>query len=312
VTVDAGDPFPSEVGARTLVTVGTFDGVHLGHQHVLRDLRNRAAAAGLTPLVISFEPHPLEVLSPGTAPGLLAPGFERLEIMAELGIQRATILPFTSALAGMTAEQFFDFILRARYGMQELLVGYDHGFGRGRAGDVTTLRRIGAERGIAVDVVAPVSGGGGDPVSSSSIRAALARGDLEAATAGLGRSYSLSGRVVKGARRGRLLGFPTINVAPHSDRKLLPKVGVYAVRVDCRLGSFGGMMNLGPRPTFGEQDVVMEVNLFDAADDLYDHPVRVELVERIRDTRRFQDADALVTQLAADEKAARRALTQVV
>jgi riboflavin kinase / FMN adenylyltransferase len=260
---------------------------------------------------VSFEPHPLAVVKPELAPRLLAPGLERLEVLAELGVERLAILPFTRAFAEMSAEQFFDLVLRPSYGMEALVVGYDHGLGRGRGADADTLRRIGAERGIAVDVVPAVAGARG-PVSSSGIRAAVAEGDLREVAAGLGRPYSLSGRVVRGAQRGRLLGYPTINLKPVSTRKLLPRTGVYAVMVSTPKGCTGGMMNLGPRPTFDDPEVALEVHLFEAEGDLYGAPVRIEFIERIRDTRRFDGAQALVAQLAEDEKTARRALTQVV
>jgi riboflavin kinase/FMN adenylyltransferase len=296
----------------TIVTVGTFDGVHRGHGAVLASLVRHAIGAGLAPLVVSFEPHPLEVLNPSAAPRLLAPGEERTEVLATTGIRHLAILPFTTTLARYTAEDFVDLVLRPRYRMRKLLIGYDHGFGRGRSGDVETLRALGATRGFAVDVVPPVIGADGEPISSSSIRRAVGAGDLERAADSLGRRYAVAGRVVSGARRGRLLGYPTLNVESPSARKLLPPNGVYAVIADTRRGIFGGMMNIGPRPTFGDQDVSLEVHLFDADEDFYGERVRVEFVKRLRDTIRFPSPDALVTQLARDERDARRALTEIV
>jgi riboflavin kinase / FMN adenylyltransferase len=296
----------------TVVTVGTFDGIHRGHRAVLDSLVRRAGEAGLEPLVVSFEPHPLEVLNPSAAPRLLAPGDERSEALATTGIAHLAILPFTSTLARYSAEDFVDLVLRPRYRMRRLLIGYDHGFGRGRSGDVETLRTLGASRGFAVDVVPPVIGSDGAPVSSSSIRRAIGAGDLEGAADALGRRYGVTGRVVSGARRGRLLGYPTVNVESPSARKLLPPNGVYAVFAHTPRGTFGGMMNLGPRPTFGEQDVSLEVHLFEADDDFYGERVRVEFVKRLRDTVRFPSPDALVAQLARDEREARGALTEIV
>jgi riboflavin kinase/FMN adenylyltransferase len=296
----------------TVVTVGTFDGIHRGHHAVLATLTRRASDVRLIPLVVSFEPHPLEVLNPPAAPRLLAPGAERLEVLATTGVSHVVILPFTASLARYTAADFVDLVLRPRYRMRELLIGYDHGFGRGRSGDVATLRRLGAARGFGVEVVPPVLGADGRPISSSAIRRAVQAGDLDRAAEALGRPYAVTGRVVSGARRGRLLGFPTLNIEPPSPRKLLPPFGVYAVTVDAPTGTFGGMMNLGPRPTFGDEAVSVEVHLFDADDDFYGARVRVEFVARLRDTIRFPSADALVAQLAADERAARRALTEVI
>jgi riboflavin kinase / FMN adenylyltransferase len=296
----------------TVVTVGTFDGIHRGHRAVLESLVRQAGEAGLAPLVVSFEPHPLEVLNPSAAPKLLAPGDERTEALAMTGIAHLAILPFTPTLARYSAEDFVDLVLCPRYRMRRLLIGYDHGFGRGRSGDVETLRTLAATRGFGVDVVPPVIGADGEPVSSSSIRRAIGAGDLERAADALGRRYGVIGRVVSGARRGRLLGYPTLNIESPSARKLLPPNGVYAVMANTPRGIFGGMMNLGPRPTFAEQDVSLEVHLFDADDDFYGERVRVEFVKRLRDTTRFPSPDALVAQLARDERDARSALTEIV
>lgn len=296
------------------ITVGTFDGMHRGHRHVLERLAGIARQHDLASVLVTFDPHPLDVVRPDAAPELLTTAGERLEAVATTGVDYVVVLPFTAGLARLTAEEFVDAILIGRLGLRELLIGHDHGFGRGRAGDVATLRDIGQRRGFAVDVVEAVASDDGEAISSSTIRRAVARGDLDAAADGLGRRYSVAGPVVSGARRGRLLGFPTINVAP-PPRKLLPAVGVYAVRVATPRGSFDGMMNLGPKPTFGDESVTLEAHLFDADADLYGAPVRIEFVTRLRDVRRFESSDALAAQLRADEAQARgalRALTQTL
>ena len=298
---------PNVVG--TVVTVGTFDGVHRGHQDVLARLVAKAQREGLPALVVTFDTHPLEVVRPGTAPPLLTVADEKIEVMAETGVDYLGMLPFTTALAVYPADRFVDDILRARFRMRSLLIGHDHGFGRGRAGDVDVLRALGAERGFEVEVVPPVALGGGGAVSSTAIRRAIAAGDLAAAEDGLGRPYSLSARVVHGEKRGRLLGYPTINLSAPAARKLLPPEGVYAVRVATPSGEFGGMMNLGARPTFGDAALSLEAHLFDAAGDWYGARVRVEFAARLRATRKFESADALVAQLGEDAAAARRALT---
>lgn len=295
---------PSHVGG-TVVTVGTFDGVHRGHQDVLARLATRARDTGHASVLVTFEPHPLEIVNPAAAPRLLTAGLEKLEVLAEAGLDYVAVVPFTRAVAALDAAQFVDQVLCERFRMTELLMGYDHGFGRGRSGDVDALRAIGAARGIPVDVVPAVLTSDGHPISSTVIRRAIAGGDLARARAALGRPYGISGRVAAGAGRGRELGFRTINVALPSSRKLLPPEGVYAVRVQTPLGAFAGMMNLGGRPTFGESSLVLEAHLFDMTGDLYGQWVRVDLLAWLRDTRRFDGPDALMAQLQADERAAR-------
>ena len=293
----------------TVVTVGTFDGVHLGHQDVLARIGSRARAIGLSSVLVTFEPHPLEVVNPAAAPPLLTVGEEKIEVLAESGIEYAAVLPFTPTLRSYSAEQFVELVLLRRFRMRELLIGYDHGFGRGREGDVDVLREIGTKRGFRVEVIQAVTAADSLPISSTSIRRAIAGGDLQRAALLLGRPYSVGGRVVEGAGRGRGLGFPTINLEPPPPRKLLPPEGVYAVRAQTPAGAFDGMMNLGPRPTFGESKRTLEVHLFDADVQLYGAHVRLEFASRLRDTRRFSSPDALVAQLSRDAAAARRALT---
>ncbi|HEY0971013.1 MAG TPA: bifunctional riboflavin kinase/FAD synthetase [Gemmatimonadales bacterium] len=294
----------------TFVTVGTFDGVHRGHQDVLARLVRGARERGLRSVLVTFDPHPLEVVRPEAAPRLLTLPDEKKEILAEVGLDYVAIVPFTRQLASYDAEQFVELVLRQRFRMRALLIGYDHGFGRNRSGSVQVVQELGARDGFHVEVVRPVSVGDERPVSSTMIRRALAAGDLAAAARGLGRLYSVSGRVVAGEGRGRALGFRTLNLEPVPSRKLLPPEGVYAVRVQTPRGVFGGMTNLGPRPTFGDMRVGLEAHLFDAEGDWYGAHVRVEFVERLRDVMRFPDAAALVAQLRDDEMNARRALTR--
>ena len=299
---------PPDVNA-TVVTVGTFDGVHRGHRDVLDRLVARGKAQGRRTVLVTFEPHPLEVVNPAAAPLMLTVGEEKREVLAESGIDYLAVMPFTPTLARYAAQDFVLRVLRDRFSMEYLLMGYDHGFGRNREGDVEVLQALGARAGFHVEVVPPVSIGDGRPISSTSIRRAIAGGDLERAAHALGRPYALGGRVVRGAARGRGLGFPTMNLAPPSPRKLLPPPGVYAVRVQTPGGAHGGMLNLGARPTFGDPSVGIEAHLFDTSGDWYDAWVRVDFVARLRDTQKFENAAALVEQLRRDEDNARRALS---
>jgi riboflavin kinase/FMN adenylyltransferase len=308
-TIPDGSGLPADVKG-TVVTVGTFDGVHRGHLDVLGRIRGRAAQLGLRSLLVTFDPHPLEIVNPSAAPKLLTVGREKLEVIAESGIDFVAIMPFTEALASYSAEQFVELVLRNRYHMRELLIGYDHGFGRHRAGNVDVLRELGQRDGFGVEVIGPVSSPAGQPVSSTSIRRSIAGGDLTRAAAGLGRPYSVHGVVVRGAGRGKALGFATLNLSDISPRKLLPPEGVYAVRVQTPRGAFGGMMNLGPRPTFGDTKTSLEAHLFDADGDFYDSCVRVDFVSFIRATRKFSGAEDLSAQLRKDEEHARFSLTR--
>jgi riboflavin kinase / FMN adenylyltransferase len=293
----------------TVITVGTFDGVHRGHRDVIERLVARAHLLKIPSVLVTFEPHPLEVVNPAAAPLLLTTHDEKQEVIAETGLDYLAVVPFTAELAAYSAEDFVEGILRRCFRMRELLIGYDHGFGRQRAGNVDVLRTLGERDGFRVEVVDPVSTADGHSVSSTSIRRAVAGGDLDRAAASLGRLYSVSGRVVEGAQRGRTIGFPTINLGAPPHRKLLPPEGVYAVQVQTPAGPVGGMMNLGPRPTFGDSATSLEAHLFDTRGNFYGSHIRIDFVARLRETRKFASAEQLTAQLRHDERDARNALT---
>lgn len=289
-----------------VVTCGTFDGVHRGHQAVLGEVIRRARSKQLASVLVTFDPHPLEVVNPAAAPKLLTLPQEKQELVAATELDRVVLLTFTAAVAQLDAEAFVR-RLRDEYGMQDLVLGYDHGFGRGRAGDVALVRRLGEAQGFGVAIVDAVRDDG-QPISSTLIRTAVAHGDLDAAARWLGRPYGILGQVVRGAGRGRTIGVPTLNLAPPDARKLLPPDGVYAVRVRAGGARYGGMMNQGPRPTFGETGRALEVHLFDFGGELYGETVQVEWVRRLRDVQAFPNREALVAQLERDRQAARASL----
>jgi riboflavin kinase/FMN adenylyltransferase len=293
----------------TVATVGTFDGVHRGPWAVLAESAKRAAARGGSSLLVTFDPHPLEVVNPRAAPLLLTTPEEKRLVLAQSPLDRVAFVPFTPALAGYPPERFVREVLEGTYHVAELVIGYDHGFGRGRAGDVAFLRELGVRDGFAVDVV-PAVLADGHPISSTAIRRAVAGGDLVAAAHGLGRPYGVTGRVVQGVGRGRTLGAPTLNLALADPRKLLPPDGVYAARVSWQGGTRGAMVNLGARPTFGEAARGLEAHLFDFAGEAYGETVTVEFIRRLRDVVRFPSAEALRRQLEADRRDALAALTQ--
>ncbi len=295
--------------AGSVVTVGTFDGVHRGHVAVLREIVERARVAGRKSVLVTFEPHPLEVVNPKAAPLLLTSGAERREALAQTGLDYVVFLRFDKALAQYSPERFVREVLIGRCGMKELVIGHDHGFGRGRSGDVETLRRLGATDGFQVDVVGLVESGG-HAVSSTAIRRAVAGGDLRTAAGLLGRPYTVSGRVVRGEGRGRTIGVPTLNLGEIPERKLLPPDGVYAARVEWAGGRAGGMLNQGPRPTVGDGRRSLEVHLFGVDEDLYGEWVKVEWVARIRDQQKFPSLAALQDQLKQDRARAEDALAR--
>lgn len=301
--------FPQLAGG-SVVTVGTFDGVHRGHRDILRRLHERAERLGLPALVVTFRPHPLEVVHPEDAPLLLTPDGEQLRALTDSGPLLVAVLPFTPGFARLSADEFVEAVLVRRYHMRALVAGYDHGLGRGRHGDVAALTALGERLHFEVEVVPPTLNGEGQPISSSGVRESCAHGRLDAAELGLGRAYGFDGTVVPGDQRGRALGYPTLNIALPSPRKLLPPDGVYAVRVESSRGAFGGMMNLGGRPTFGAPERTLEVHLFEAAGDWYGVNLSVSFVRRLRETVRFDSVEELVAQLARDAEHARIALTQ--
>jgi riboflavin kinase/FMN adenylyltransferase len=300
--------------ARSVLTTGTFDGVHLGHQAIVRYLVQRAEATAGKAAVVTFNPHPREVLTADRVP-LLTTLDERADLIEALGIDRFVVLPFTRDLSLMEPEAYVEEVLLGTVGMQEIVIGYDHRFGRNRRGDRALLERLGAERGFTVDVI-PEQVVSGHTVSSTEVRRALAAGEVARAAALLGRPYSFAGTVVRGDQRGRSIGFPTANVQPEHRHKLIPAPGVYAVRADAEgadaQARYDGMMNVGRRPTFEADGAVrIEVHLFGFEGDLYGRPLRVYVVARLRDERRFDGVEALVARLHEDRAEAEQVLGNV-
>ncbi len=296
-----------------VVTVGTFDGIHRGHWAVLQETRRWARSDGRRSVLATFHPHPLTIVRPSAAPALLTTPEEKEEILAESGLDYAVFLPFTPVLMRYPPERFVEEVLIDRLRMRRLVIGYDHGFGRGRSGDVDTLRDIGERLGFDVHVVDAVHMGDA-PISSTLIRTALQKGDVVAAAAGLGRPYSLRAPVVRGDGRGRSLGFATANLRPGGNDKLLPREGIYAVRTvlpgrrrpDGR--PLDGVLHLGPRPTFQGAAPTIELHLFDFDDDLYGEELRVDFCGWIRGIHHFGSIPALIEAVRADCAAARSLL----
>jgi riboflavin kinase/FMN adenylyltransferase len=290
-----------------VATIGNFDGVHRGHQAVFAALIARARNAGLPSTVITFEPQPMEFFRPEQAPARLTRLREKIEAIARCGIDRVLLIRFNRAFAGIEAHQFVREILVGKLGIQHLYVGDDFRFGRDRGGDFALLRDMGAEHGFGVESLATVACDG-DRVSSTRIRDLLQSGDLERAAHCLGRRYRICGRVAHGHKRGRTIGFPTMNVPLL--RRSTPLRGVFAVEV-VGLASepLPGVANIGNRPTLaGDDRFLLEVHLFDFDGDVYGRQVEVDFVERIRDEHKFDSFDALRAQIQRDVEQARRIL----
>jgi riboflavin kinase/FMN adenylyltransferase len=288
-----------------VASIGNFDGVHIGHQAVLAALTERARAAGLPSLVIIFEPQPLEFFRPEQAPARLTRLREKLEAIAACGIDRALLIRFSAAFAAVDAKAFVRQVLVGRLGIRHLYVGDDFRFGKGRAGDYAMLESMGKRYGFAVESLDTVADGG-ERVSSTRIREALEQGDLDHAARCLGRRYRIAGRVAHGNKRGRTIGFPTMNIGLL--RRSTPLRGVFAVQVYCLEDQpLPGIANIGNRPTLeGDDRFLLEVHLFDYDRDVYGRHVEVDFVERIREERKFESFDALREQIQRDVQRARQ------
>lgn len=284
---------------RSVITIGTFDGLHRGHQAILEYLIECARAVDGTSTVVTFDPHPREVVRGESVP-LLTTLDERAEILARLGIDRFVIIPFTHELSQMSAPDYVRRVLVDTIGARDIVIGYDHAFGRNREGDADLLREMGKELGFGINVI-PAQVVGRHVVSSTEVRHAVEGGDVIGAASMLGRYYSIDGIVVEGDRRGREIGFPTANLKLLDPRKVTPSDGVYAVWVVDEEGRrHPGMMNIGVRPTVDGTDRRYEVHLIDFDGDLYGRRLRTEFVERTRSERRFASLDKLTRQLSKD------------
>ena len=288
---------------RSLVTVGTFDGVHVAHQSIIKYVVERAAKHGMMSVAVSFDPHPREVVQ-GVEIPLLTTVEERAREFEQLGIDRFIVIPFTSDFAETGAEDFVINVLVEKIGLSEIVIGHDHGFGKGRQGDKKLLMALGKRYGFTVDVI-PVQLLEQDVVSSTRVRAVLLeKGDVQLAYKLLGRNYTLSGEVVTGDGRGAGIGFPTANIQIDHPKKIIPLKGVYAVWVEGEAVEERkrGMLNIGSRPTFNGQDERIEVHMLDFEGDLYGSTLHIEFVQRIRDERKFNSVKELMQQLSKDKE----------
>lgn len=303
----AGAQHPARGGwqAAVVAAIGAFDGVHRGHQILLGDMVAHAADLAARTVCVTFDPDPAQVLHPDLHPRALGSVAERERLIRAVGVDEVYVWPFTPAVAQMSPEAFIA-DLCARYTLIEVWVGVDFGFGRDRAGNVQTLVELGRRHGFGVHARAPVYDGD-RPISSTRIRDLLEAGDVAEAARLLGRPYRLAGDVLGGAQRGRQLGFPTANLVPPA-AQVLPAHGVYAGLAAIEGGVYPSVANVGTRPTFGEEQPLIEVHLLDFASDLYGQQLAFDFVERVRTIRRFESVDELRAQIAADVAGARACL----
>jgi riboflavin kinase/FMN adenylyltransferase len=289
----------------SVVAQGTFDGIHLGHQAVIRKAVERARVLGVRPVAVTFDPNPLAVLRPAEAPPELLSLEERLQRIAELGPEVCLVIPFTLEFSRVEAEAYVEDVLLGRLGAREIVVGFNHAFGRGARGTPELLRRLAEHAGVRVHVIAPLRVDG-VVVSSTSIREALRDGAVRRAASLLGRPYAVAGVVARGAARGRTLGFATANLAGAAG--LLLADGVYAARAAWDGESAPAVVNVGVRPTVDGATRLVEAHLLDVAPDLYGRRLTLAFLDRIRAERRFDSLEALRMQIAEDVAVARRML----
>lgn len=293
-----------------VVTSGTFDGVHVGHQKIIQRLREIAQKISGETVLITFWPHPRYVLYPnGSKFHLLSSIEERTEILRQFGIDHLIIIPFTREFSNLSSEEFIKNILVEKIGTKKLVIGYDHRFGKNRSGSFEELKKDGPLYGFDVEEI-PEQDVDNVAVSSTKIRKAIEGGDLMTANKYLGREYSIRGIVVKGDGLGKKLGYPTANIKIEFEHKLIPKDGIYAVRVKRRDNLYSGMLNVGFRPTVNGKDHVIEVNIYDFNEIIYGEFLEVFFVQKTRDEIKFNSLDALVSQLHKDKEEIMRILSR--
>ncbi|HMB15689.1 MAG TPA: bifunctional riboflavin kinase/FAD synthetase [Pelovirga sp.] len=305
--IDAWQDIPDHF-APSVVTLGNFDGVHLGHRALFRRLVETARAERLQSVVCTFHPHPLKVLAPDKAPLLLNTREERRRLIAASHVDWLVEIPFDRSFAQQTPEEFVEDVLLNRLAAHKLVVGYDYAFGKGRCGTPEFLREFCATKGVAVDILKPVSAAG-TPYSSTRIRQLISAGRVADVLPLLGRHYNLFGEVVSGFQRGHELGFPTANLT--TQKELIPAPGVYVVKVRHGDLEYGGVVNIGHCPTFGNQDMTIEVHLLDYSGKIYGEKLRVYFIERLRDEISFANVNELSAAIAVDVLKARQILQRV-
>lgn len=294
---DYNNPNPS------VVTIGTFDGVHLGHQKIIKRLTENTSTTNLTNIIISFAQHPRTVLNTDKEIKLLTTNSEKIALLDKFGVHNLVLLNFNQEIANMSGEEFVKNILVDQLHIKKIIIGYDHKFGKNRSSDIHDLVRFGKQYHFDVEQISAQEYDA-ITVSSTKIRNAINNGNIELANKLLGHPFSFSGKVVKGNQLGRTIGFPTANIVLDNDWKILPKDGVYLVQGEWNNTIYNGMMNIGIKPTLNENSKTIEVHFLNTEEDLYDKNITITILKFIREEQKFPSLEALKEQLASDKETA--------
>lgn len=292
---------------KSVLTLGNFDGIHLGHQKIMKRVTEIASKIGGESVVYTFKPHPLEVLSPQKSPLLINSSQEKLRILEKLGIDVLIFANFTPSFSEKSPRSFVEDILCHQIRVKKILVGKNYTFGKGGKGDIAYLIQLGKEFNFGVEIIEPIKMGT-TIISSTKIREFISNGDVKRAKNFLGREFSLQGKVITGKLRGRELGFPTANLA--IEKKIYPKEGIYAVRVFHENTPYSGVVNIGHNPTFGNEDLSIEVHILNFYKDIYDQELKIFFVDRLRDEKKFENPQELAMQIEKDVARARDILSK--
>lgn len=296
----------------TILTLGTFDGIHLGHQEIIKKMINISSEKGLRNFVVTFHPHPRRVVSPKQKIKLLSLPEEQEKILKKLGVENLLVINFTKEFSQLSPQQFIEKYLVEILGVNQIVIGYDHHFGKGRGGNVSLLEDAGRKFDFDVIEIPPFLIDG-ESVSSTKIRNALEAGAIEFANKMLGRYYSFSGKVVAGDKRGRELGYPTANIKMGSEDKLLPALGIYAVKVKLGENNYAGLLSIGKRPTFYEQgEIIPEVYIYDFDQEIYGSKVEIGIIARLRGEEKFNSAEELISQMDKDKENGLKILNKII
>ena len=299
---------PSKSFQESIVTVGVFDGLHIGHQAVIRQVLTQTKKIERASVVLTFDPPPLAFLAPERCPPALTTLLKKIEILGQLGVDAVVFARFDAYLQQMSPDTFVQQILLQQLRAKQVIVGYDWQFGKGRSGNAEALKQLGDQYQFDVTIVGPVQLHG-KPVHSTRVREAIAAGSLDIASELLGRRYSIMGEVVEGEGRGRQIGFPTANI--DVGNQMLPPSGVYAVQVKLERDMFDGVLNMGTRPTFGGEKFQIEAHLFGFEKMIYEKKIEVFFIEKIRPEQRFPNSEMLVGQIKQDVARAKAILNRI-